>query len=560
MGDRGVEVRWAEGTSPAERIVHDMLRLAVGPDVRLLPQVMLRVGERGTAQEVEADLVVVDPAHGVTVIEVKGGTMLFDPGRNLWRRREAAGQEVRDPVAQVKRALAIVKRHLDQSRFPVEAIPFRWVVATPDCTLDSPGEGLLPEELLWDARALGDMAGALARTQGRPDGGTTPIGEVRAEAIARALRGRAVEGTPSDAARVAAHEQQVVALTESHRNVMHQFLRHRRVLVRGAAGTGKTMLALEVAALHASQGARVLLTCWHKLLATHLREGLQNRLSTFGSPAVEDVTDDPTGRVVVTDLAALAGGAEPPTGADPREWFYEVLPDRLSPDATGGPFDVIVLDEAQDPGELWHLALAGLSVDDGRWFAFADRQQDLFGTAPALKDFVDVAHELRENFRNTRQIAAFATWFGDVETDCLTGNGPEVVKIAVPADRVVGRTTEIAKKLRRDEGYRPDQIAAIWLFHNPWKHDPGGLVAQHRGGEMVTTNSAAFKGMEREVVVLGIDVRPGLPLDDLKRLIYTAATRARSKLVVVADPDQLRQAELYILAGLFKFACPSTSG
>ena len=75
-------MRWAEGTSPAERIVHDMLRLAVGPDVRLLPQVMLRVGERGTAQEVEADLVVVDPAHGVTVIEVKGGTMLFDPGRN----------------------------------------------------------------------------------------------------------------------------------------------------------------------------------------------------------------------------------------------------------------------------------------------------------------------------------------------------------------------------------------------------------------------------------------------------------------------------------------------
>lgn len=108
MGDRGVEVRWAEGTSRAERIVHDTLRLAVGFDVRLLPQVMLRVGERGAAQEVEADLIVVDPAHGVTVVEVKGGTRIFDPGRNLWRRREASGQEVRDPVAQVKRALAIV--------------------------------------------------------------------------------------------------------------------------------------------------------------------------------------------------------------------------------------------------------------------------------------------------------------------------------------------------------------------------------------------------------------------------------------------------------------------
>ena len=60
--------------------------------------------------------------------------------------------------------------------------------------------------------------------------------------------------------------------------------------------------------------------------------------------------------------------------------------------------------------------------------------------------------------------------------------------------------------------------------------------------------------MEREVVVLGVDVRPGYPVEDLRRLIYTAATRARSKLVVIADPDQLRAAELYMLAGLFKEA------
>ena len=426
----------------------------MGKDVRLLHQVMLRTADRGQVHEAEVDLVVVDPNHGVTVVEVKGGTMLYDPARNAWRRREAGAKEVRDPVAQAKRALAVVKRHLAQSRFPVEEIPFRWVVATPDCTLESPGEGLLPSSLLWDAGALGDMAGALSAAQGRPDGGTSPIGQVRAEAIAKALCGRAVEGTPSDAAKVALHEQQVVAFTESHRNVMHQFLRHRRVLVRGAAGTGKTMLALEVAALHASQGNRVLLTCWHKLLATHLRSRLEARLRAVESPVVDEVTVDPSGSVVVTDLAALAGGGEPPSGADPREWFYETLPNQLTAEATGGAFEVIVLDEAQDPGELWHIALAGLAAEQGRWYAFADRQQDLFGTAPALKDFVDVAHELKENFRNSRQIAEFAMWFGDVETDCLTGDGPEVVKIAAAADRVVGRTTEVARKLRRDEGYR----------------------------------------------------------------------------------------------------------
>ena len=75
MGDRGVEARWAEGTSPAERIVHDTLRLAVASDVRLLPQVMLRVGERGTAQEVEADLIVVGShEHGLLHGMIVGST------------------------------------------------------------------------------------------------------------------------------------------------------------------------------------------------------------------------------------------------------------------------------------------------------------------------------------------------------------------------------------------------------------------------------------------------------------------------------------------------------
>lgn len=560
MTDRGGQVaasageRWAHDTSPAERALRDAMAAAARPGVELVPQVMLKVPSRGPGGDVEADLVVVDPEHGVVVVEVKGGTLFYDPTQRIWRRRESGAKEVRDPVEQAKRAMVLIKAHLKDQRFPVEAMAFRWAVATPDCTLDTPGEGLLPEALLWDARAMVDLPAALAGAQGRLVLGEQPLGPVRAEAVVRALRGRAVEGTPSDTAAVMAHEQRVQVMTASHRNVMHRFLTDKRVLVRGAAGTGKTMLAIEIASRFAAQGERVLLTCWHKLLATDLRRGLTERLAAFDSPVAGSVGANPAGNVVVTDLAALAGDDGPPEGVEPREWYYERLPDLLDPERTSGPFDVVVLDEAQDPGELWHYALAGLVADEGRWYAFADRRQDLFGTAPKLQDFIQVTHELKENFRNTRQIAEFATWFGDVETDCLTGEGPEVVKMAVPAERVVGRTKEIAKKLRRDEGYRADQIAAIWLYHNPWKDDPAGLIAQHEQGEVVTANSAAFKGMEREVVVLGVDVRPGADKQDLERLIYTAATRARSKLVVLADPDQLRAAELYMLAGLFKDA------
>ena len=548
-GER-IEPRWSDNAPPAEKALYAAVRDALPGHVAVIPQVMMTVDGRGRPEEAEADLVIVDPSHGVLIVEVKGGTLSYDPTRAVWRRREGNGRIVRDPVQQAKKARSIVRNLLKQHHFPTDEIPLRWAVAVPDCTLDTPGEAILPGRQLWDASALPAIGEMVRATQGELVLGEAAIGDVRAEAIVRALRGRAVEGTPSGLAEVTEHEARIRALTESHRNVLHTFLAHRRVLVRGAAGTGKTMLAIEAAARFAAQGERVLLTCWHRLLATALRARLAERLAAAGSPV--QVSADPSGQVVVTDLASLAGSSGPPEGADPREWYYEVLPDRLGPEVTGGLFDVIVLDEAQDPTELWLLALAGLQRDGGRWYAFADRQQDLFGNAPGLADFLDVDHQLRENFRNSRQIVEVVTWFGDVETDCLTGDGPPVRFIRVPEDRVVGRTAEIARKLVRDEGFRPSQVAAIWLYHNPFQGDPDGLITQDRDGEVVTTNSAAFKGMEREVVVLGLDLREGRTREDNRRAIYTAASRARSQLVVVADPDQLRREELYILAGRFK--------
>ena len=81
---------------------------------------------------------------------------------------------------------------------------------------------------------------------------------------------------------------------------------------------------------------------------------------------------------------------------------------------TDGPFDVIVLDEAQDLSDMWMLALDDLLAPGGRWYAFADRHQDIFASQVSLKDFLQLEHELRENFRNTSHIAEFR---GAVRTD-----------------------------------------------------------------------------------------------------------------------------------------------
>lgn len=56
---------------------------------------------------------------------------------------------------------------------------------------------------------------------------------------------------------------------------------------------------------------------------------------------------------------------------------------------------------------------------------------------------------------------------------------------------------------------------------------------------VVETDCATFKGRERPAVVLGLDLRPDKAdhAIDVARTAYVGATRARSKLVIVGDPD-----------------------
>jgi hypothetical protein len=534
-----VDPRWAPDSSPAELALWRWAVEQLDDRVLVLPQVAMTVGDGGRVQEAEADLVLIDPQHGVTIVEAKGGTLSYDATQALWRRREARSKPVRDPVQQVKRARSMLQQALKSVGMDLATVAFRWAVATPDCRLDAPGEPVLHAAQLWDAVASDQLVALHRRTCGLLELGEVAVGDATAHRLAEVLRGRSRTGRPTLAAVVDEHEAQVRIHTESHRNVLRQFAAHPHVLVRGAAGTGKTVLALEAAVQYASLGQRVLLVCWNVVLSRWLRVALTDELTAIGSPMAGEVTADPSGRIVVTHMAELAQhGVKGAVGSDTARWYHETLPNGLTPKVTGGEFDVVILDEAQDLSEMWVLALSQLVARHGRWYAFADGQQDLFDADASLPDFLEVQHELRENFRNSRSIARFAAGFADVELDCVTGDGPPVRFVAVPGEHVVSRTCEVARKLQRDERIADAELALLWLFHNPNKSASDQLACTAMSGGRVESNSSSFKGMERPVVVLGLDIDPtkNRRADEVRRAIYAAATRARSMLIVVGDP------------------------
>jgi hypothetical protein len=532
--------QWEGDGAKAERSVWRWAVEQLPDDVLVLPNVTATVERDGGApEEVEVDLVLVDPERGVTLVEVKGGRVGYHGGQRRWTGVH------RNPVKQVKRARSIMQRLVEHTEIDPETVAWRWAVATPDSRLDAPGEPVLLEAQLWDALAATGLVDRYHRVCGDLANGERPLGVDRAQFLARFLAGRTREGRLVLTTAVDDHEERVRLHSVSHASALRQIWRHPRVLVRGAAGTGKTVLALEAAVTFASQGHRVLFTCWNLVLASWLRERLREELA----PSDIEVTDDVTGQVVVSHLVGLARQADgaPTAVADdaPREeihdHYHEHLPQALDVGVSGGPFDVVVLDEAQDLSEWWVWALEDLVGRDGRWYAFTDGQQDLFAQKTELAEFIQHPFPLAENFRNSRQVAEFAGRFGEISTDCVTGDGPPVRFVACAADRVAARTHELAKRLVKD-GFDPGDVAALCLFDNPHRGHTEDVVELDREGELVATNSASFKGMERPAVVLGLDLRPDKAdrADEAGRAIYAAATRARSHLTVVGDPEVVR--------------------
>jgi hypothetical protein len=234
-------------------------------------------------------------------------------------------------VQQAKRARSVLRRALRSMGTDTSTLALRWVVATPECRLEAPGVPVLDAAQLWDALAADQLVAVHRRSCGELAGGERVLGRDGAARLAEQLRGRTREGSPTDRCRRGGAR---ATGPHPHGIAPQRAAPLRLASVRvgaSAAGTGKTVLAIEMAVQYASLGHRVLLGCWNVVLARWLRAAVRQELEAVGSPAAAEVTADPTGRVVVSHLVDLARHGDPPApGDDEGTWYLETLPSVLT--------------------------------------------------------------------------------------------------------------------------------------------------------------------------------------------------------------------------------------
>jgi hypothetical protein len=365
---------------------------------------------------------------------------------------------------------------------------------------------------------------------------------------------------PERRVELAARETQLANVLREPQKVTIQLCTDNdRVFVTGGAGTGKTLIALELALQASQRYKRVALVCFNKLV---------------GEWMCERIGEAPHGPSLIVDRAVklLAGLADVsiPADADDRFW-NELLPeqvqDRLTDPQTAvdAVFDYLIVDEAQDilaRPWIWEslMLLLDGGAAGGRFALFGDIEgQSLTGLDMVAANVDDIMHvsrpvrwQLKENCRNYDVVGKAAVQLSGLPATTYTaflrdgGSFRNIEYMQVTDDR--DQVSKLKARLQaiRASGYRERDIT-ILSFCAPEKSAARFLV--NEGARLLPAGSAeraityasvhAFKGMENKVIVV-----TDLNLVDIpssRALFYTALTRATESVHILCRPEDSRQ-------------------
>ena len=346
-----------------------------------------------------------------------------------------------------------------------------------------------------------------------------------------------------------------------------------RSMLRGAAGTGKTMAICARARLLRERHPawRILVLCFNTSLASHLRRAVP------ADPRTEVATFHDWAQA---QLEASGVVIPPPPGRGTQwdgYWTQDMA--RLLLTAfreqriAVGAYQAILIDEGQDFVGDWYRALVqALDPATGELLVALDPAQNIYGRDVAWGDLgLGVAAQTRileVNHRNSRPIAAAACRLiqpldGDAggrqarpdpaDAALAGGSTPEVHRCATFESSRADALAWIRE--RRAQGVPARDLLVLGLSRldmitvNAWLNSKGvdawlPAVTPDADGVRVSTIHAA-KGLEADGVLL-LDAHHLQTRTDAeaRRLLYIAMTRARHDLAISYFRDVPLMAEL----------------
>ncbi|MBX3743223.1 MAG: NERD domain-containing protein [Akkermansiaceae bacterium] len=537
-------------TPPGEREVFHLL--ASGPDDWVaLHALDLAPWNRGLRTEI--DFIVIAPEAGILCIEVKSHENLGFDGERWFPDtiKRSPFKQAADGRFALHRGLAEIAPHL-------KGIPVVHACIFPRSPFDMPPNLSVQPWEVMDMRMIrtfpdgGSFCRALKSMIGRSidaDARLLPLKQrMSADQIGSIVKSCVPirKRQPDAREEIRRREEEIdKVLRDQQKPVLRLSSCNERLIVTGGAGTGKTLIAMEVARREAERGRRVALLCFNQLVGDWMERAMLK-----GGPPLPNLI---VGRAIKV-MASLTGTAIP---AEPAAGFWETeLPLRLEERLTDPDFrldacfDFMVVDEAQDllaRPRIWSCLMEFLhgGAEKGSFALLGDFRNQVLSARSVmdgmLRELEDEARPVRwhldENCRNYRIVGNTAVLLagmgGCVYSAYLrTGGGVHNYGIHYFEGDV-----DQLEQLRRwigefkAQGYRSSEITLLSFRAD---HASAGARLQAAGHKILPARLAgdamsyasihSFKGMENKVIIL-----TDMALDDRdmqRDLFYTAMTRA----------------------------------
>jgi len=493
----------------------------------------------------EADLVVLMPETGILVLEVKGGSVWHDAA-GWWIKRRGKDARI-NPVDQARDMKYSLRQYVEQDPRWGSRGRVAWAhgVVTPYAEFGSDfAVPELPRWALHDKHEQTDLAARLRENGwGLSHGQRAPTYD-DVELVVEILAGRMPTSHDLNA-EAAERASTADRLTQEQATLLQVTRLLRRVEVRGGAGSGKTVLALQQAKdlTRGRSGERppqrVALICYSIGLAEYLKREVagwhRNHRPAFVG------TFEEFGR---------QWGA--PTGTrEDSEFWEETLPRMMGDLAAelpdGKKYDAVIVDEAQDFADgWWRPVLASLRDEvEGGVSVYSDENQRIFaryGRPPvALVPLV-----LDHNLRNTKQIHGSFGPLAPSRMYARGGEGPDVRFVPASAEDALGAADDEVDRLI-DDGWSPGNICLLTTGHrHPMQQEATDFHGQQgywrtfwEGDDVFYGHVLGCKGLERKAVVLCLNESEAR--DRSRERLYVGMSRATDMLVVVGDPAVIRE-------------------
>ncbi len=528
-------------------------------------------------------------SEGLLSLEVKGGEVFRKDG--VWHFVNRHGQEsikAEGPFKQVAGAMFSLRDYM-KSRFPgghplVDCIYASGVVF-PDIVFTQKDPEII-REIVFDAgRSEEEIPDYIRevfkywREQLREKHGIEgrKLGPNDIHRAAEYLRGD-FGFAPSLSLIVQNTEKSLLALTEEQADRLGMIEENPRILLKGGAGTGKTLLSMEHAKKAAMRGKKVLFLCFNRMLANYLRH-----LLAAQNPDLAEAIDIQhfhgfLGRELEAGGIELGGNDGHYSSSQYYSWVLpQAFLDMVQTRGFQSKYDCLVVDEGQDlltePYIMCLDEVVAGGLKDGNWQINIDPNQNIYNKEfesglRVIMGYQPVSIKLDTNCRNTRPIGVHSTLYTGMEPARFFRVDGESISSESYQDAEDERR-KLVRTVRQllSKGINPGDV--ILLSHHTYENsclggrnifqgicdfqnitglDSGNLPDHSL--KFCTVHS--FKGLESPVVIL-LDVDDFLS-GHMRFLNYIAMSRAKSLLHVfypaakAEELDQMVQSSSALLA------------